>query len=177
MLSVHSSRIAILYMGGPWWLSLPLQWLHNERDGVSNHWRIDCLLNRLFRCRSKKTPKAPRHWTLWGEFSGHRWIPCSKFQWRGKCFHLMRSSWRPSILRVQSSICDNSWYLKRSKYGMGHNRRDRVHMRHYSWKLTFKMTFHTIVYVLIESMCQIFGSNNDIDGKYWVTFGMLPSIP
>ena len=36
---------------------LPLQWRHNERDGVSNHQRIDCSLNRLFRHRSKKTPK------------------------------------------------------------------------------------------------------------------------
>ena len=33
------------------------QWLHNERDGVSNHWRLDCWLNRLFRRRPKKTPK------------------------------------------------------------------------------------------------------------------------
>ena len=32
-----------------------LQWCHNERDGVSNHRRIDCLLNRLLRRRSKKT--------------------------------------------------------------------------------------------------------------------------
>ena len=34
-----------------------LLWCHNEREGVSNHWRLDCLLNRLFRCRSKKTSK------------------------------------------------------------------------------------------------------------------------
>ena len=34
-----------------------LQWLHNERDGVSNHQHHDCLLNRLFRRRSKKTSK------------------------------------------------------------------------------------------------------------------------
>ena len=34
-----------------------LQWRHNERDGVSNHQGLDCLLNRLFRCRSKKTSK------------------------------------------------------------------------------------------------------------------------
>ena len=27
----------------------------HERDGASNHRRLDCLLNRLFRCRSKKT--------------------------------------------------------------------------------------------------------------------------
>ena len=34
-----------------------LQWRHNERDGVSNHLRLDFLLNRLFRRRSKKTAK------------------------------------------------------------------------------------------------------------------------
>ena len=34
-----------------------LHWRHNERNGVSNHRRLDCLLNRLFRCRSKKTLK------------------------------------------------------------------------------------------------------------------------
>ena len=26
-----------------------LQWRHDERDGVWNQWRFDCLLNRLFR--------------------------------------------------------------------------------------------------------------------------------
>ena len=33
------------------------QWQHNERDGISNHRRLDCLLNRLFRNGSKKTSK------------------------------------------------------------------------------------------------------------------------
>ena len=32
-----------------------LQWRHNERDGVPNLRRLDCILNRLFRRRSKKT--------------------------------------------------------------------------------------------------------------------------
>ena len=35
----------------------PLQWRHNERDGVSNHQPHHCLLNRLFKRRSKKTSK------------------------------------------------------------------------------------------------------------------------
>ena len=35
----------------------PLQWRHNGRDGVSNHQPHDCLLNRLFRRRSKKISK------------------------------------------------------------------------------------------------------------------------
>ena len=32
-----------------------LQWCQNECDGISNHWRLDCLFNCLFRCTSKKS--------------------------------------------------------------------------------------------------------------------------
>ena len=35
----------------------PLQWRHNDHDGVSNHQSHGCLLKRLFRRRSKKTSK------------------------------------------------------------------------------------------------------------------------
>ena len=55
-----------------------LQWRHNERHGVSIHRRLDCLPNRLFRRRSKKTSKL-RVSGLWegsspvtGEFSAQR---------------------------------------------------------------------------------------------------------
>ena len=34
-----------------------LRWRHNERDSVSNHQPHHCLLNRLFRRRSKQTSK------------------------------------------------------------------------------------------------------------------------
>ena len=34
-----------------------LQWRRNEGDGVSNHQRLNCLLNRLIRHRLKKTSK------------------------------------------------------------------------------------------------------------------------
>ena len=48
-----------------WWMRQPwknddvttLRWRHNERDSVSNHQPHDCLFNRLFRRRSKKTSK------------------------------------------------------------------------------------------------------------------------
>ena len=46
-----------------WWTmnmitcSCDSQWRHNERDGVSNPRRHDCLLDRLFRRRSKETSK------------------------------------------------------------------------------------------------------------------------
>ena len=38
-----------------WCVLATLQWRHDECDGVSNHQYFDCLLNRLFRRRSKKT--------------------------------------------------------------------------------------------------------------------------
>ena len=38
-------------------LDWSLQWRHNEPNSVSNHQPRDCLLNRLFRRRSKKTSK------------------------------------------------------------------------------------------------------------------------
>ena len=36
---------------------LTLHWRHDDHDGVSNHQPHGCLLNRLFRSRSKKTSK------------------------------------------------------------------------------------------------------------------------
>ena len=36
---------------------LTLEWRHNGRDSVSNHQPRDCLFNRLFMRRSKKTSK------------------------------------------------------------------------------------------------------------------------
>ena len=53
---------------------LSLRWRHNGRDSVSNH-QPDCLLNRLFRRRSKKTSKLRVTGLLCGEFTGDRWIP------------------------------------------------------------------------------------------------------
>ena len=38
-------------------LENPLQWRHNERNGVWNHQPHECLLNRLFRHGWKKTSK------------------------------------------------------------------------------------------------------------------------
>ena len=73
LLKQHSFGLVI---GTPF----PLQRRHNEPDGVSSHRLYECLLSRLFRPRSKKTSKDPRHWPLWGEFTGDRWIPRTKGQ-------------------------------------------------------------------------------------------------
>ena len=41
--------------GIQWKTNVALRWRHNGRHSVSNHQPHDCLLNRLFRRRSKKT--------------------------------------------------------------------------------------------------------------------------
>ena len=69
-----------------------LQWRHNDYDGFSDHQPHGCLLNRLFRRRSKKTSKLASLAFVWG-IHRDRWIPRTKAQLRGKCFHLMTSSW------------------------------------------------------------------------------------
>ena len=61
-------------------------------------WRLKSPASRLFtqsfiRAQIKENIKAPRHWPLCREFTGDRWIPHTKGQLRGKCFHLMTSSW------------------------------------------------------------------------------------
>ena len=52
----------------------PLHWRHNDHDGVSNHQSHGCLLNRLFRRRSKKTSKllVTGLVTGAGEFPAHK---------------------------------------------------------------------------------------------------------
>ena len=56
----------------------PLQWHHKEHDGISNHQPCNCLLNCLFRCRSKKISKlcvtglCVRNSPVTGEFPAQR---------------------------------------------------------------------------------------------------------
>ena len=59
-------------------ISPSLRWRHNVRHSVSNHQPYDCLLNRLFRRRSKKTSKlrvtglCAGNSSVTGEFP-HKW--------------------------------------------------------------------------------------------------------
>ena len=55
-----------------------LRWRHNDHDGISNHQPHDCLLNPLFRRRSKKTSKL----RVTGLCAGiHRWPVNSTHKW------------------------------------------------------------------------------------------------
>ena len=49
-------RLSIYFSAKCSWTQT-LQWRHNERDGISHHQPHGCLLNRLFRYRSKKSSK------------------------------------------------------------------------------------------------------------------------
>ena len=54
------------------------QWHHNGRDGVSNHQPHDCLLYRLFRCRSKEASSSASLAFVRGI---HRWPANSPHKW------------------------------------------------------------------------------------------------
>ena len=66
------------------------------------------LFTQLFiQVQIKENIKAPCHWPLCGEFTGDRWILRTKGQQRGKCFHLMTSSWGDKLGQVlfSKSVC------------------------------------------------------------------------
>ena len=77
-----------------------LQWHHNGRDGISNHQPHDCLLNRLFRRRSKKTFKlrvtglCARNSPVTGEFPAQMASNAENvsIMWCGKSSHTMTLS-------------------------------------------------------------------------------------
>ena len=103
-----------------------LQWHHNERDGVSNHRRFDCLLNRLFSRRPKKTSKlrvtglCEGNSRLTGEFPTQRASNAENVSiwWR---YHLMREAffgtwvgllyWDPFII-VKSQQLSSRFHLR-----------------------------------------------------------------
>ena len=47
----------LLQQHWPYFIRCALRWRHNDHAGVSNHQPHGCLLNRLFRRKSKKTSK------------------------------------------------------------------------------------------------------------------------
>ena len=70
-------------------------------------WRLKSPASRVFtqpfiQVEIKESIKAPRHWSLWGEFTGDRWISRTKVQIRGKGFHMMTSSWNIGIITADN---------------------------------------------------------------------------
>ena len=77
----------LFYFSSCWisvtWVTVMADWRHNDHDGVSNHQPRGCLLNRLYRRRSKKTSKL----RVTGLCAGNSPGPVTR-----KMFHLMTSS-------------------------------------------------------------------------------------
>ena len=93
----------------------PLQCRHNERDGVSNHQPHDCLLNRLFGCRSKKASKS-RVTGLWegnspvtGEFPVQRASIAEMFPFDNVIMTIFFIVWKMQTLHCQ--YLSTSWIL------------------------------------------------------------------
>ena len=72
----------------PCTIPIPLLWRHNEHDCVSNQQPCDCLLNRSFRCRSKKIHQSSASLTFVRGI--HRWpvnsLHCDKWLVTWKMF-------------------------------------------------------------------------------------------
>ena len=88
-----------------WRVFYVLQWRHNERNGVSNHRRLHCLPIGWFKTvvystHIKESSEASRHRPLWGEFTGHRWIPLTKASNAENVSIWWRQSWG-----VNFSLC------------------------------------------------------------------------
>ena len=92
----------------PSWGHSSFQWRHNERDCVSNHRLIDCLLNRLFRRRSKKTSKLRVHVLCEGNSAVTGEFPAQRPVTR-KCFHLKTSSWNGT--HYTKDLWTHNWNL------------------------------------------------------------------
>ena len=65
-----------------------LQWRHNERNGISNHQRLDFCSTVCYGADQRKH-RSSATLAFVGGTAGDRWIPITKGQWRGWCSHLM----------------------------------------------------------------------------------------
>ena len=88
------------------YIPLSLRWRRNGRDGVSNHQPHDCLLNRLFSHRSKKTSKLRVTGLCAGNSSGTGEFPTQRASyaenvsiwWRHHVYpHCTREAYRNDI--------------------------------------------------------------------------------
>ena len=88
VLDLHYSILALNHQND----NTTLLWRNNGPVSVSNHQPHDCLLNRLFRRRSKNTSKLRVTGLCAGNSPGTGEFPAHWPATR-KCFHLMTSSW------------------------------------------------------------------------------------
>ena len=101
-------------------LNEPLQWRHNERDGVSNHQPHDRLLKYLFRRRSKKTSKlrvtglCEGNSPVTGEFPAQRASNAEHISiwWRHHAFYYASTMYQTWLLVQDISTYKSSFHVK-----------------------------------------------------------------
>ena len=86
-----------------------LQWRHNERDGVTNHRCLGCLLNRLLSRKSKKTSKLRVTGLCEGNSpvtGGHKGPVVPKMQLELIATDLQGGSWIRYICKIKHNMFD-----------------------------------------------------------------------
>ena len=108
-----------------WGIWNTLQWRHSEHDGVSNHQPHDCLLNRLFRHKSKKTSKlrvtdlCAENSPVTSEFPAYRASNTENVSiwWRHHDWPSQRNSLRPSnAIGPQGILSSQVWVMASFMY-------------------------------------------------------------
>ena len=93
-------------------LRYPLQWRHDEHDGVSDHRRLHCLFKCWLTGRSKEIPKLRVTGLCVGNSPVTGEFPAQRASNALKCFHLMSSSY-------QTYVSFSSWSIFDNQYGFG----------------------------------------------------------
>ena len=107
----------------------PLQWRHNNHDGVSNHQPHNSLLNRLFRRRSKKTSKLCVTGLCAGNSTGTGEFPAQMASYA-------------DVIMVRSRKCDTQMLLPHSQNAK--NNEHILHMIHVLWLHELMSMYHRI---------------------------------
>ena len=138
---------------------ITLQWRHNGRDSVSNYQPHNCLLNRLFRRRSKKTSKLCVTGLCARNSPGNGEFLAQMAQLRGKCFHLMTSSWQWAII---THPCTSIGYNHSSADSTAHRRFDQYKVSGFFHNVTSFWWLHGLSDVIISNLTRL---------KYFARFG------
>ena len=133
----------------------PLQWRHNGRDGVSNNQPHDCLLNRLFRHKSKKTSKLrvtglfAGNSPVTGEFPAQRAVTRKMFVfndvimlWLYNCKYRIEFIMPRYVMRSRTTVWSWSEKIQFEKVDMTFSHDDVIKWKHFPRNWPFVRGIH-----------------------------------